>query len=253
MPIGGVSNNDKTTTQAEVPAPSRMDKEAFLKLLVAQLRHQDPLKPMEGTEFVTQLAQFSSVEQQLLQSAKLDLLSLQMGGIANNEAAALVGKQVTVRGKSSQAYDGVTNSVSNYTLDSDAAKVTVQVRDEKGNVVRTMVVDNQKAGANSVTWDGTTDAGGKASSGTYTFEVKATDKDGKEISTHQEVTGIVVKVAFDKGYAELVLDSGVRVPLSDLISVASPSGPNASPNGPGNVGRLNAAVVERVLQLISEQ
>ena len=65
-----------------------LDRDAFLKLLVAQLSHQDPLKPMEGTEFVTQLAQFTAVEQQLAQSAKLDLISLQLRGLSNNEAAS---------------------------------------------------------------------------------------------------------------------------------------------------------------------
>ncbi len=50
---------------------SSLDKDAFLKLLVAQLSHQDPLKPMEGTEFITQLAQFTSVEQAVTQTEKL--------------------------------------------------------------------------------------------------------------------------------------------------------------------------------------
>lgn len=74
-----------------------LDKDAFLKLLVAQLRHQDPLAPTEGTEFVAQLSQFAMVEQAIAQSAKLDVISAQMTGLASNEATSLVGKVVTVR------------------------------------------------------------------------------------------------------------------------------------------------------------
>ena len=65
-----VATNAGSLTTAAGQKP--MNKEAFLKLLVAQISHQDPLKPMEGTEFVTQLSQFAMVEQAISQSTQLD-------------------------------------------------------------------------------------------------------------------------------------------------------------------------------------
>jgi flagellar hook assembly protein FlgD len=60
---------------------------------------------VQGTEYVTQLAQFTAVEQSMAQSGKLDVLSTQLGGIASNEAVSLIGKDVTVRGKNVKAAD----------------------------------------------------------------------------------------------------------------------------------------------------
>src|SRR6266540_670742 len=94
--LQGTSSTDGATTSATL-RQSPLDREAFLKLLVAQISHQDPLKPMEGTEFVAQLSQFAAVEQAIAQTQRLDALSAQLNGIANNDAVALVGKAVSIR------------------------------------------------------------------------------------------------------------------------------------------------------------
>ncbi len=231
-----------------------LDRDAFLKLLVAQLSHQDPLKPMEGTEFVTQLAQFTAVEQQLAQSAKLDLISLQLRGLSNNEAANLVGKQVTVRGKGTMAWDGQTEPTGTFTLQSPADKVTVDVIGPDGEVVDTIEVGAHGKGPVEVTWNGKTQDGADAPPGTYTFEVKASKGDA-EVETSTEVTGIVRQVTFEKGYPELVLDSGVRVPVSDLISVGSdPSAPsNGTVSAPkiASLASINKSTLDQILNLVS--
>ena len=74
-----------------------MGKDAFLKLLVAQIAHQDPLKPMDDTAYVAQLAQFSSLEQQTNSNKMLELLATQQQGLANTASLGLVGKNVTVQ------------------------------------------------------------------------------------------------------------------------------------------------------------
>ena len=98
-----------------LPASPSLDRDAFLKLLVAQLSHQDPLSPMEGTEFVNQLSQFASLEQAISQTSHLDVLSTQMRGLSNNEAVGLVGKAVTVRGHGI-SYDGVSATASSVSI-----------------------------------------------------------------------------------------------------------------------------------------
>src|SRR5262245_60849649 len=89
-PVATTANTPTKTDTKK--AGAAVDKEAFLKLLVAQLSHQDPLQPTEGTEFVAQLSQFAMVEQSIAQSSKLDGISAQMTGLSSNEAAGLVGK-----------------------------------------------------------------------------------------------------------------------------------------------------------------
>ena len=147
----GATNPTGSLTKAA--GGQSMDREAFLKLLVAQISHQDPLKPMEGTEFVTQLSQFAMVEQAISQSTQLGNLSTQLGGIANNDATALVGKRVTVRGKT-MAFDGITSTTSAVTLEAAAAKVSADVLDPSGKIVRTLDLGARPAGALPVIWDG---------------------------------------------------------------------------------------------------
>jgi flagellar basal-body rod modification protein FlgD len=141
-----------------------------------------------------------------------------MSGLANNAATDLVGKTVTLRGKS-VAFDGVAATGSSVTLEGAAESVKVMVRDGAGKVVRTLDLGAKPAGALAVTWDGKDDAGQPVAAGSYTLDVQAKKADGSSVSVSQDVKGVVTGVYFEKGYPEIVLDSGVRAPISDLIGV----------------------------------
>src|SRR4051794_14958657 len=93
-PTGGTTSTASTQSSTQSP----LDRDAFLKLLVAQMSHQDPLQPMEGTEFVAQLSQFAAVEQAVAQTHQLEQLSSQTSSLANNQAVSLVGKSVSLTG-----------------------------------------------------------------------------------------------------------------------------------------------------------
>src|SRR2546423_270464 len=101
MAVSNVSNSNAQAPQAiaQLGNNQGLDKNAFLKLLVAQMKNQDPLKPMDNTEFVAQLAQFSNLEQVMGINSRLDTLTAQGQGLQNTEIASLVGKTVTVNGK----------------------------------------------------------------------------------------------------------------------------------------------------------
>ncbi len=203
------------------PTKSALDRDAFLKLLVAQMSHQDPLDPAKGTEFVAQLAQFSAVEQSVAQTQKLDLLSQQLASIGSNEAVSLVGKQVTVQAKQI-SFDGVTATGAGVTLGAPASNVTVSIHDASGKVVRTINVGARSQGPMPITWDGRDDHGQPVPAGSYGFDVTATAPGGATIPVTQEVTGVVTKISFDKGYPEMLLDSGATAPISNLVSVGAP-------------------------------
>jgi len=225
MSIPGLNSSTAINSPASKSEPATnggtVDKEAFLKLLVAQLQHQDPLSPMEGTEFISQLAEFSNVEQAIAQNSKMDLISMQLTGIASNEAIGLIGKEVTIRGDKI-TFDGSQPTGFNARLNKSANEVTVTIRDDRGTAVRTMELGPQKGGTLEVPWDGTDNSGMPALPGTYSVEISARDANGSPVQTSQDVKGTVVGVTFDKGYPEVILDSGAHAPISDLIGVEQP-------------------------------
>jgi len=225
MPVSSVSGASATPIDSSpTKGKDALGKDAFLKLLVAQLSHQDPLKPMDGTQMVTQLAQFSALEQAVAQSAKLDLLSTQVSGLSNAATTDLVGKTVTVRGKAI-AFDGSSPTGLSVALGGAASKCTVTIRDANGNPVRTMDLGARPAGTTPIAWDGKDDKGNTVAAGSYTCDVKATNAAGSSVAVSQDVTGKVVRVSFEKGYPELTLDSGATAPVSDLISVGGAKNP----------------------------
>ena len=226
--ISGLTNTSNSTSGSTSSATkSTMDKDAFLKLLVAQISNQDPMKPMEGTEYVSQLSQFASVEQSIAQTSKLDTISRQLSGLSSNEATSLVGKEVKVR-SGDLAFDGVTATAASVTLEQPAASCTATIKDSSGKVIRTIELGAHGAGALGVTWDGKDDSGNPVARGAYKLDVKATGADGTSVDVTSEVKGVVNSVSFEKGYPEVHLESGVNAPVSDLISVGLPSSTTTS-------------------------
>ncbi len=221
-PLSGVSS---TSASAAAVATPPLDQHAFLKLLMAQLQNQDPLAPTDGTQFVTQLAQFSQVEQAVAQSTKLDTIGTQLQGLNNSNTTALVGKTVTVSGNGMQ-WDGRFASTANVALGAAAQKVTVTISDAQGNAVRTLNLGAEAAGTLPITWDGQNDAGQAAPAGAYSMKISATDGNGQSVAASQAVSGVVTKVSYDKGYPELTLSTGAVAPVSQLVSVAvTPAAP----------------------------
>jgi flagellar basal-body rod modification protein FlgD len=197
-----------------------LDRTAFLKLLVEQLKHQDPLKPQDDSAFVAQLAQFSSLEQSMGINDRLDMLAAQNAGMANANAVGLVGSEATVRGNLVTIDGSGATAPIAFSLSANTASTVVTVRDQNGNAVRTMDLGAKGAGITRIAWDGKNDAGVLQPAGTYQITVQATNDTGSPVSVSQETTGEIMQVSFDKGYPVLTLDSGISVPVSDLLKVA---------------------------------
>jgi flagellar basal-body rod modification protein FlgD len=198
-----------------------LGRDAFLKLLVEQLKNQDPLKPQDDSAFVAQLAQYSSLEQTMGINDRLDTLSKQSQGLQNSEIVAMVGKQATVQG-SLVTSDGTGVAVPvTFTLSGATDDTVVNIQNAAGQVVRTISAGAKNAGVTRVNWDGKDNAGNVLPAGTYSVAVKATKSDAP-VSVSQQTTGTIQSVSFDKGYPVLNLDTGVSVPVSDLLQVDSP-------------------------------
>jgi len=210
-------------TQAGGTQP--LDRTAFLRLLVEQLKHQDPLKPQDDSAFVAQLAQFSQLEQSMSINDKLNTLAAQNAGLANAQSVNLVGSSATVRGNLVTVDGTGVGAPLAFTLTSAASATTVTIRDQNGNVVRTIDAGSRPGGLSRLQWDGHDNAGNICPAGTYQVTIQATNAVGAPVSVSQETTGLITQVSFDKGYPVLTLDNGVAVPVSDLLKVAVPPTP----------------------------
>lgn len=199
-----------------------VQKEAFLKLLVAQLSNQDPLAPQESEQYIQQLTQFSTLEQ--LMNLNDGVSTLAVGQISNNsqEALRFVGRDVLANGDS--VYLGAAGDASfSYRIDGEPAKVEVVVRDAAGNEVHRARVDAARPGMHSYRWDGQTATGNRAPEGRYQVNVEATDADGKPVAVDTWVRGRVTGVRFDNGYPELMIGDR-RVAMGEVIEVSAGSG-----------------------------
>jgi flagellar basal-body rod modification protein FlgD len=224
--VASVNNTTANTSAADLSSAlgtnKAMGRDAFLKLLVAQLKNQDPLKPQDNSAFVAELAQFSSLEQSMGVNDRLDQMMLQNQGMANANVVNMVGQVATVKG-SLITTDGSGIGVPvAFSQDRASDKTVVQIQDASGRIVRTLDLGTRPQGISKITWDGRSDDGIVQPAGTYAVSVKSNDADGGTVVVSQETSGTINGVSFDKGYPVLRLSNGVSAPVSDLLRVESP-------------------------------
>lgn len=193
-----------------------LGKEDFLKLLVAQLQNQDPLNPMESTEFTAQLAQFSSLEQLVNISSQMKNLLLYQNSLQNTMAVNLIGKDVVFSGGTVNLQG--TADIS-YNLGSDASSVSISVYDSDGNMVRKISLGETSAGDNSYTWDGKDSNGNKLSDGEYSIEVSAVDSSGNTVTASTKSEGTVTGITYNNGVTYLVIDGKTKIQLGDITEI----------------------------------
>ncbi len=167
--------NDLGLTQQQKvkTADDELGQDAFLKLVVAQLENQDPLKPMENGEFLSQLAQFQSV-------TGIDELNNSVEKMANAfqsnqalQASSLVGRWVVVPSDKSFLWKDADLSGS-VEIPNNADSVQVQIKDASGTVVKQIDLGDQPAGTVNFQWDGLAEDGTALSSGEYSLAAFAT-------------------------------------------------------------------------------
>lgn len=199
------------------PAIKGLSQGDFLKLLLTQLQSQDPLKPLDNQEFAAQLATFNSLDQLMGINKKLDATQDLQLHLSQLEATALIGKDVLAKGDriTLPAEGGV---VLPYTLDSNASRVVINIKDSEGNLVRALEAGGQQAGQQTTTWDGRDTGGTRAASGQYSFAVTAVDGSGTKIGTTTFLHGQVTSVNMTGSEPQLEVN-GVEIPVSAVTSV----------------------------------
>lgn len=223
MDIAGLTTTGLGTSGLTSPGGSTtqtMGKEDFLKLLVAQLAHQDPMNPMDNTQFVTQLSQFTSVEQLMNINEGMNTLQLAQMSAANGQMAALIGKEVEVRADTLRHGAQGPDSV-NFQLGAAAERVSVEISDTAGNLVRALDLGRRAPGINVVTWDGKDAAGNLVSAGNYRVAITAVDAHEQSVSASNSFSEVVSGLTFENGVP--VLEVGqTKVQLADVLAVRQP-------------------------------
>ncbi|MFZ5861436.1 MAG: flagellar hook assembly protein FlgD [Nitrospirota bacterium] len=195
-----------------------MGEHAFLRLLTTQLQYQDPLNPMDNTEFVTQLAQFSQLEQTTDLNQRMDSSLDYLAALNTYGAAGLLGREVQVSGNG-VALGSERPASLRYRLDETAARVGIRVVDSAGSTVRLLDVGAQDAGSHTVSWDGRDGNGRLLPNGAYTYEVGAVNAASEPVRSAQFTVGRVTGVSTDNGVVSLTVN-GERVPASDVLAIA---------------------------------
>jgi flagellar basal-body rod modification protein FlgD len=219
------SKNSSSSTTGSITGSINMNKDDFLKLLVTQLQNQDPMSPEDPKDFVAQLAQFSSLEQQINSNQNLENLSTAIQGLQQSQKMAqgvsLLGK--TVKGSGNQlTVTGGKALEASYQLPQAADQVAVGIFDGTGKQVATVKLGAQSAGTHAITWDGRDSNGKQVADGTYSYQVAAQDKKGNAIQVNNYFTGTVEEV-YQDSQGVWVTVNGHQMLLNSIVSVADGS------------------------------
>lgn len=184
----------------------------FLKLLVTQMRNQDPLNPLDNAQVTTQLAQISTVGGIDKLNNTMQSLSGSMVSSQSLQSASLIGRDVYAAGSYVSLANGKATGAVNLTQEAD--QVFVQIADGNGALVRTLQLGAAKPGISSFEWDGKTDSGGTAPAGTYVFQVTAAQ--GKtSVPAESLMAGKVGGISFNNGL-RLNLEGGGDISMTDV-------------------------------------
>lgn len=209
----------RTTNEDQEPSSASLlaaDFDNFLNLLTAQLRAQDPLSPVESTQFVEQLASFSSVEQQINTNTKLDQIAASLGNNDLDSLAQWIGKGVETRAENIR-FTGTPIQFSAPDANSFES-VSAAVTDADGEVIAVFPLDKD---AKSHIWDGRTSDGARALNGDYSIELRY-ERDGKTVKTDTAPQFDTVREVrlLNEGW-RLNLEGGRAISVDDVTAVLS--------------------------------
>lgn len=205
--VSSVSSSTSSTSSSTSASSSTFaaSYDMFLQLLTTQLQTQNPLDPMDSTEFTSQLATYAGLEQQISTNQKLDSVLSQFDSISMSTGVGYIGRTVEAEGDTITISDGGKVDASwKYQLDGEAKTVKLTVVDEDGNTVWSGSGETA-AGTHDFAWDGKTSAGTAAPEGEYTLKITATDAEGNDVDTATLVKGEVTAVDSSSGGTVLEL------------------------------------------------
>lgn len=190
------------------------DFDTFLTLMTTQLQHQDPLKPVDSTEYLSQLASFSTVEQQSYTNNLLETLIASFGGMGLSQAAAWVGREA--RGIMPAHVAGPEAIPIFPSISPSADRAVLVVRNEAGDVVNRI---DLAVGKTEFSWLPQDMTGAELPEGLYSFEVENYQGDMQQTSSAVELYGRVTEVRALLGGMVLMVDGGRELAAGSLTAI----------------------------------
>ena len=189
----------------------------FLKLLTTQMQNQDPLDPMDTSEYTNQLVQFSQVEQTIQQTGTLKDILARLSTQDMAQASGFIGREAQFASDVS-GLSAAAPASWGYAAARPVASLVATITDGAGKVVDTRTVD-AKAGDGRFAWDGRLANGSQAADGAYALSFTATDANGGNVPVTVTSIGTVGEVVTANGALSLGVN-GVQLPASKLIRVS---------------------------------
>ena len=195
---------------------SKLSSADFMKLMVLQLKNQNPTKPADTNQFMKQVLSLANYESQAEMNQKLDKITAALGSMMMGNGLGYIGRTIEAAGDTTALQSG--EAKWSYSLASKAKDVTIKVLDENGDVV--FEKEGQTgAGKHDFVWDGKgSDGKTRPDGGKYTIKIEAKDADGKAIEAQTTITGKVTgvdasgdKVYLNIGDANVLMQSLLKV------------------------------------------
>lgn len=190
--VAGTTNTSSNTATTSSAKTSALGQDQFLTLLVAQLQNQDPLNPADATEFTSQLAQYSQLEQLFNLNDSMEQLATAQNNSERLSALTLIGQDVVV--ENSEFTFSKEPVEIGYKVDGTVTDVDLLIKNSDGKTVATLSASDLSEGNHFLTWDGKNSSGTTLDPGTYSIQISA--KNGTTASAsvsplvRSEVTGI---------------------------------------------------------------
>lgn len=213
----GITRATTATTTTAASNSTTLNQSDFLKLMTAQMQNQDPFNPVDNTQMVAQMAQFSSLAGISEMSTTMKSIADKLNVTSASDAMAYVGKTVLTAGDT--AYGRTSGGVAGgIELGGDATAVNVTITDANGGVLKTMALGSAPKGTVNYDWDGKTATGEDAGTGPFKVIVNA-QNNGTTVASTNLVWAPVQSVSTTTGAAILTLPGLGEVPVTAVRQI----------------------------------
>ena len=221
MLISSLATQGKDAAPQVINPKTQLGKDDFLHLLTMQLQYQDPLNPMDNTQFVSQMAQFSSLEQ--LQNMNKSLgdksgaQDLLQSSFLKGQATSLVGKKVEIA-TDEAVYDGNHSTPLSYHLTPGMNRAHLQILDAGNRIVRDLDLSTRQP-YGKVKWDGKSTDGTQVPAGAYRVLIAGEDANGQPVNGGEVLTGIKIQAVRYNGQEARIWANDQEYSMNDLRGI----------------------------------
>lgn len=211
-----------------------LGKDDFLRIMITQMKNQDPTNPFKAEEMATQMAQFASVEQLQNMNQSMSKMANANQPLERLAMTGLIGKTITIDRERFTHSDNETSSLG-YSLERPSKQTMLKIISEQGETILEKDLGAQKAGEQTFVWDGSKTNGMATKSGNFIFKIEAVDEGGRPIAMQAKGQAKVVGVAFDGPEGMLLVgnpNSPQKITMRNVIRIDS-VGPSDSGVIPG--------------------